>query len=78
MKKKSNKKNGKVEYLLKCVTRTAEHNIKSAAEQSQHEHILLKVRGIDLIAREAHYHPSCRKDFTRGETHIQKSDPSKS
>ena len=60
-------KQRKVEKLVKCVTRTAEESIKRAAEEQQDEDVLLKIQGIDLVAREAHYHNSCRKSYTRRE-----------
>ena len=32
---------------------------------SQENKILLKVQDTDLAAREAHYHATCRRDYTR-------------
>ena len=58
-------KKGKEEVLIKCVTKTAEESIKQSAEQKGDEYILGKVQHIDLVAKEAHYHSSCRKDYTR-------------
>ena len=61
------RKSGKEEHLVKCVTKTAEESMKRAAETKQDEFILLKIKDIDLVAKEAHYHASCRKSYTRSE-----------
>ena len=61
------RKSGKEEHLVKCVTKTAEESIKRAAETKQDDFILLKIKDIDLVAKEAHYHASCRKSYTRSE-----------
>ena len=61
------RKSGKEEHLVKCVTKTAEGSIKRAAETKQDEFIVLKIKDIDLVAKEAHYHASCRKSYTRSE-----------
>ena len=58
-------KNREEKTLVKCVTKTSEESIKAAAESKQDETILLKVRGVDLVAKEAHYHYSCRQEYTR-------------
>ena len=58
-------KNREEEKLVKCVTKTSEESIKAAAESKQDDTILLKVRGVNLVAKEAHYHNSCRKEYTR-------------
>ena len=47
------------------VTKAVEDSIKRAAETKQNGDILLKIQGIDLVAKEAHYHASCRKNYTR-------------
>ena len=51
-------KKRKVEKLVKCVTKTSEESIKAASERKQDETILAKVKGVDLVAKEAHYHYS--------------------
>ena len=51
--------------LVKCMTKTAEDSVKDATKRKQDQHILLKVQDTDLAAREAHYHATCRRDFTR-------------
>ena len=61
------RKSGKEGHLVKCVTKTAEESIKRAAETKKDEVILLKIKDIDLVAKEAHYHASCRKNYTRSE-----------
>ena len=67
------KRQQRKEVLLKCITITAELSIKKAAEQKQDEQMLLKVRDIDLVAREAYYHASCRGDYTRVDNRYPKS-----
>ena len=61
------RKSGTEEHLVKCVTKTAEESIKRATETKQDEVILLKIKDIDLVAKEAHYHASCQKNCTRSE-----------
>ena len=65
--KQNLKVKGEKEPLVKCITRTAEASIKFAAEQKNDERLLCQIRGIDLIAREAHYHNHCRRSYTRNE-----------
>ena len=50
---------------VKCMTKTAEDFVKEATKRKQGQHILLKMQDTDLAAREAHYHATCRRDFTR-------------
>ncbi|MES9950704.1 MAG: hypothetical protein ABW118_17235 [Candidatus Thiodiazotropha sp.] len=52
-------------FLVKCETTTAENSIKAAAESRKDEKMLCKILGMDLIAREAHYHNHCRRNYTR-------------
>ena len=59
-----------MQHLVKCVTKTAEELIKRAAETKQVEFISLKIKDIDLVAKEAHYHASCRKSYTRSEERL--------
>ena len=49
---------GKRQYLIKCVTKTASDSIFAAAEAKQDKTLLCKIRGQDIVAREAHYHLS--------------------
>ena len=51
--------------LVKCMTKTAEDSVKEAVTRKQDQHILLKVQDTDLAAREARYHATCRRDYTR-------------
>lgn len=53
------------EYLTKCVTSTAAESIQEAAEQKKDFALLGKIKDVDLCAREAYYHNSCRKSYTR-------------
>ena len=46
------------------MTKTSEDSVKEAVTRKQDQHILLKVQDTDLAAREAHYHPTCRRDYT--------------
>ena len=51
--------------LVKWMTKTAEDSAKEATKRKQSQQILLKVQDTDLAAREAHYHDTCRRDYTR-------------
>lgn len=67
-------RNGKEEQLVKCITKTSEESINAAAERQKDDKLLLKIRGVDLVAVEAHYHNWCRREYTRSS--IRHSDPS--
>lgn len=55
---------GKVEKLSDCLTKDGCEKIISAAPFTTNERIKALVSGgIDLIAKEAQYHKSCRRDF---------------
>ena len=56
--------NNMLKTLVKCMTKTAEDSVKEAVTRKQDQHILLKVQHTDLAAREAHYHATCRRDYT--------------
>ena len=62
-----------VEEWIKCVTKTAEESVREAATRKQDQHILLKVQDTDLAAREAHYHATCRRDYTRQDDRHQET-----
>ena len=47
------------------MTKTAEDSVKEATKTKQDQHILLKVQDTDLAAREADYHSTGRRDYTR-------------
>ena len=53
------------ENLAKCLTKEAESRIIEAATISNDYVLLGKISGMDLIAREARYHDSCRRNSTR-------------
>ena len=55
------------------MTKTAEDSVKEAATRKQDQHILLKVQDTDLAAREAHYHATCRRDYTREDDRPQET-----
>ena len=68
---------GKQQVLVKCVTKTADASIKSAAEQKGDETMLCRIRDINLVAREAHYHNHCRRAYTRDQVRHSGSADSK-
>ena len=51
--------------LVKWMTKTAQDSAKEATKRKQDQHIRLKVQDTELAAREAHYHATCRRDYTR-------------
>jgi hypothetical protein len=63
------RKKGKLgeEGLTKCVSKNAELTIKQCAAEKQDFRLLGKVTDVDLIAKEARYHESCRKAYVRSE-----------
>ena len=46
------------------MAKTSEDSAKEATKRKRDQHILLKVPDTDLAAREAHYHATCRRDYT--------------
>jgi hypothetical protein len=58
------------ESLSKCLSKNAELNIKECAMARQDYTILGKVADVDLIAKEARYHESCRKTYVRAEDRL--------
>ena len=58
--------NRKVERLSDCLTKDGCDAIVAAAPRSSNERIKsLVLSGVDLIAKEAQYHKSCRREFFR-------------
>ncbi len=55
------------------MTKTAEDYVKEAVSRKQDQHILLTVQDTDLAAREAHYHATCRRDYTREDDRHQET-----
>ena len=55
------------------MTKTAEDSVKEATKRKQDQHILLKVQDTDLAAREARYHATCRRDYTREDDRHQET-----
>ena len=56
------------------MTKTAEDSVKeSVTRKLAYQHILLKVQDTDLAAREAHYHATCRRDYTREDDRHQET-----
>jgi len=51
---------GRKEGLGNCQTKEAEQKIRDAAQILNESHVLQKIAGIDLIAKEAKFHHSCR------------------
>ncbi|GFR67508.1 hypothetical protein ElyMa_001999400 [Elysia marginata] len=59
----------KQDVLVKCITETAKNSIMNAAEKKTVSRVLGITETSCLIAREAHYHDSCRRDYTRNISH---------
>ena len=59
--------------LVNCMAKTAEDSAKEATKRKQDQHILLKVQETDLATREAHYHATCRRDYTREDDRHQET-----
>ena len=55
------------------MAKTAEDSAKEATERKQARQILLKVQDTDLAAREAHYHATCRRHYTREDDRHQET-----
>lgn len=53
------------EGLSKCVTLEGKETIKKCAHEKQDILLLGKIEGVDMHAREAMYHESCRRDYIR-------------
>ena len=60
-------------FLVKCLTQTAADSVKEAVTRKQDQQILLKMQDADLAAGEAHYHATCRRDYTREDDRHQKT-----
>ena len=65
VKRLASQRNNMLKTLVKCMTKTVEDSVEEAVTRKQDQHILLKVQVTDLAAREAHYHATCRRDYTR-------------
>ena len=63
--KKRKKDVAKRDEMVKCCTQTAEDSLKEAAHVRNDENVLRRIRGEDLIAKEAHYHRECRRLYTK-------------
>ena len=61
--KRKRKKDWTVELLGACETLEAAKNIQDAAEVLQDKDIISKVIGVDLVAKEAKYHHTCKSTF---------------
>ena len=68
-----NQGNNMLKTFAKCMAKTAEDSAKEATKRKQDQHILLKVQDTDLAAREAHYHATCRRDYTREDDRHQET-----
>ena len=66
---------GVTEYLTKCVTQTAAKSIEEEAKRRKDEVVLQKILGLNLVAREAKYHNTCRRDYTRSESRHESKQP---
>jgi len=56
---------GVFEGLVKCLTAQGESLIKDCAALKQDHAVLAKIGDIDLRAKEARYHESCRREYVR-------------
>ena len=56
---------GVVEPLSRCETDDGEARIKAAAKEKNDYVMLGKIDGVDLQAKEARFHGSCRREYTR-------------
>ena len=65
---------GREEKLIKCVTKNADQSIRAASQRKQDHRLLGKKLNGDLVAREAHYHTSCRKNYTRTDDNHERCD----
>ena len=54
-----------VSTLVKCVTKPAESTTKEVTQRKNDERLMREVNGVDLLAREACYHHTCRREYTR-------------
>ena len=59
--------------LVKCMKKPVEDSVKEATKRKQDQNILLKVQDTDLASREAHYHATCRRDYTREDDRHQET-----
>ena len=61
--------------LVRCMTKATEDCVKEATnKKKQDQHILQKLQDYtDLAAREAHYHATCRRDYTREDDRHQET-----
>lgn len=57
------KKKNTVEHMGSCETLDAADSIQNAAKKLMDRNILGKIAGIDLVAKEAKYHHSCKSAF---------------
>ena len=62
-----------LKILAKYIAKTDEDSAKEATKRKQDQHILLKVQDTDLAAREAHYHVTCLRDYTREDDRHQQT-----
>ena len=69
---------GVIKGLAKCITECADKSIKDAAVEKNDESLLCKIRNQDLVAREAHYHHFCRRQYTRNQSRHTSHDTSDS
>jgi len=67
---------GEREVLVKCLTESAESAIKECAAEKGDFQLLGKIDGVDLRAREAQYHESCRREYTRRQDRLHHAKPS--
>ncbi|KAK3763368.1 hypothetical protein RRG08_042158 [Elysia crispata] len=75
-KKRSKYVKRKSEKLVKYITETAKKSIEEAAERKDDSRLKGITGNSCLVAKEAHYHDSCRHEYTRkGDRHQAATDP---
>jgi len=62
------------EVLVKCLTELAETTVKQCARKKADFEMLGKIEGVDLIAKEARYHETCRRYYIRKSERRHHSD----
>ena len=60
-----------MEELRKCVTECSEENIKECARYKNDYSLSGEIEGVDLIAREAQYHETCRRKYVVRRTNLE-------
>ena len=65
------------EFPRNCETKDAAEAIYNAAVKCNDEHMLARISGIDLIAKEVKYHHSCKRSYLHNADKIPSGSSSK-